>query len=110
MGASVPLEQQSLIAELSGKGNTISHVIADGHLLGSIALADIIREESREAIRSLKQLGVKVAMITGDSEDVAAWVSREVGLDEYSAKVLPQEKAEKVRARQKKGLKGAMGE
>src|SRR4030043_634900 len=108
MGASVPLEQQSLIAELSGKGNTIIHVMADGQLLGSIALADVIREESREAIRSLKRLGIKVAMITGDSEDVASWVSGELGLDEYFAKVLPQEKTEKGRALQKKGLKVAM--
>jgi len=107
-GTSVPPEQQSLIAELSGQGNTVIHVIADGQLLGSLALADVIREESREAIRSLKQLGVKVAMITGDSEDVASWVSRELGLDKYFAKVLPQEKAEKVRALQKKGLKVAM--
>jgi Cu2+-exporting ATPase len=107
-GTSVPPGQRSLIAELSGQGNTVVHVIADGRLLGSIALADVVREESREAIRSLKQLGVKVAMITGDSEDVASWVSRELELDEYFAKVLPQEKAEKVRALQKKGLKVAM--
>jgi Cu2+-exporting ATPase len=107
-GISVPPEQQSLIGGLSGQGNTVIHVIADGRLLGSIALADVIREESREAIGSLKRLGVKVAMITGDSEDVAAWVSRDLGLDEYFAKVLPQDKAEKVRALQKQGLKVAM--
>jgi len=107
-GASVPPELQSQIARLSGQGKTVIHVIAAGQLLGSIALADVIREESREAIRSLKQLGVRVAMITGDSEDVASWVSRELGLDEYFARVLPQEKAEKVRALQQKGLKVAM--
>ena len=107
-GTSVPPEQRSLIAGLSGQGNTVVHVIADGRLLGSIALADVVREESREAIRSLKQLGIKVAMITGDSEDVASWVSRELELDEYFAKVLPQEKAEKVKSLQKKGLKVAM--
>jgi len=107
-GTSVPPGQRPLIAELSGQGNTVIHVIANGQLLGSIALADVIREESREAIRSLKQLGVRVAMITGDSEDVASWVSRELELDEYFAKVLPQEKAEKVKALQKKGLKVAM--
>ncbi|OGD20578.1 MAG: copper-translocating P-type ATPase [Candidatus Aminicenantes bacterium RBG_16_63_16] len=105
---SVPPKLQSQVARLSGQGKTVIHVIADGKLLGSIALADVIREESREAIRSLKQIGVRVAMITGDSEDVASWVSRELGLDEYFAKVLPQEKAEKVRALQQKGLKVAM--
>jgi len=108
MAVSIPPSHQTQIAKLSGQGKTVIHVMADGQLLGSIALADVIREESREAIRSLKRLGVRVAMITGDSEDVASWVSRELGLDEYFAKVLPQEKAEKVRALQKKGLKVAM--
>ncbi len=108
MAISIPPSHQTQIAQLSGQGKTVIHVIADGQLLGSIALADVIRDESREAIRSLKRLGVKVAMITGDSEDVASWVSRELGLNEYFAKVLPLEKAEKVRALQKKGLKVAM--
>jgi Cu2+-exporting ATPase len=108
MAVSMPPAHRTQIDRLSEQGKTVIHVIADGKLLGSIALADVIREESREAIRSLKRLGVKVAMITGDSEDVASWVSRELGLDEYFAKVLPQEKAEKVRALQKKGLKVAM--
>ena len=107
-GISVPPGQRAEIARLSGQGKTVIHVIADGQLLGSIALADIIREESREAIRSLKQLGVRVAMITGDSEDVASWVSRELGLDEYFAAVPPREKAEKVKALQKKGFTVAM--
>jgi Cu2+-exporting ATPase len=107
-GTSVPPEQQSKISQLSGEGKTIIHVLADRQLLGSIALADVIRDESREAIGSLKRLGVKVAMMTGDSEDVASWVSRDLGLDEYFAKVLPQDKAEKVRALQKLGLKVAM--
>ncbi len=101
-------EHRSEVARLSGQGKTVIHVIADGQLLGSIALADVIREESREAIRSLKRLGIRVAMITGDSEDVASWVSRELGLDEYFAAVPPREKAEKVKALQKKGLKVAM--
>ncbi|MDP2915897.1 MAG: heavy metal translocating P-type ATPase, partial [Candidatus Aminicenantes bacterium] len=107
-GASIPLEHQPQIAQLSGQGKTVIHVMTEGKLVGSIALADVIREESREAIRSLKRLGVKVAMITGDSEDVASWVSRELELDEYFARVLPQEKVEKVRALQRKGLKVAM--
>ena len=103
-GASIPLEHQPQIAQLSGQGKTVIHVMTEGKLVGSIALADVIREESREAIRSLKRLGVKVAMITGDSVDVASWVSRELELDEYFARVLPQEKVEKVRALQRKGL------
>jgi Cu2+-exporting ATPase len=108
MNISIPAEHQRQIARLSEQGKTIIHVLAAGRLLGSIALADLIRAESREAIRSLKRLGVRVAMITGDSEDVASWVSRELELDEYFARVLPEVKAEKVKALQKKGLKVAM--
>ena len=93
---------------LAVEGKTVIHVIIGGNFLGSIALADVIREESREAIQSLKALGIKVAMITGDSEDVARWVARELGLDEYFAKVLPHEKSEKVKFLQSKGDKVAM--
>ena len=108
MNISIPAEHQTQIARLSEQGKTVIHVLADGRLLGSIALADLIREESRQAIRSLKRLGVRVAMITGDSEDVASWVSRELELDEYFARVSPELKAEKVKDLQKKGLKVAM--
>jgi P-type Cu2+ transporter len=93
---------------LERQGKTVTHVIRDGVFLGSIALADVVRGESRIAVSLLKKLGVKVAMVTGDSEDVAAWVAKELGLDEYFAGVLPGEKAEKVRLLQAKGLKVAM--
>ncbi len=94
--------------QLSRQGKTVIHVIAENKLIGSIALVDVIREESREAIKSLKQLGIRTAMITGDSEDVAKWVSDELGLDEYFAKVLPREKSEKVKMLQSKNAKVAM--
>lgn len=74
---------------------------------GFIALADVIREESREAISSLHAMGVKTAMITGDAIDVAKWVAEELGIDEYFAKVLPGEKSEKVKLLQSKGQKVA---
>ena len=76
--------------------------------LGAIALADIIREESREAIKMLKKMGVQTAMITGDSDDVAKWVSQELGIDEYFARVLPHQKSEKVKELQKDGRLVAM--
>jgi len=98
----------ALVKKLSEQGKTINHIIIENKLMGSIALVDVIREESKEAIKALKKLGVKVAMITGDSQDVAQWVGKELELDEYFAKVLPQEKSEKVKLLQKKGLKVAM--
>ena len=89
-------------------GKTIIYVITDDHLAGVISLGDIIREESREAIKQLKNQDVQVAMITGDSEAVAKWVSQELGIDEYFAEVLPEHKADKVKEQQAKGKKVAM--
>jgi Cu2+-exporting ATPase len=90
------------------KGKTVIYVLKDGQPIGAIALADVIREESREAIRELKSMGIDVGMVTGDSEDVAAWVAGELGISEVFARVLPEMKAEKVKLLQKKGRKVAM--
>ncbi|MBI4457934.1 heavy metal translocating P-type ATPase [Candidatus Uhrbacteria bacterium] len=90
------------------KGKTVVYVLKGGQPFGAIALADVIREESRQAVADLKNMGLKVAMITGDSEDVAAWVAGELGIDEVFAKVLPEKKAEKVKLLQQKGQKVAM--
>jgi len=96
------------IQKLSAEGKTIIYVLADGQLMGAIALADLIREESRTAIKDLKQMGVQVAMLTGDSEDVARWVAGELGIEKYFSKVLPNEKSVRVKSLQSKGLKVAM--
>ena len=96
------------ILALEKQGKTVVHIGRESQHIGSIALVDIIRPESREAITALKKLGVKVAMITGDSEDVAAWVAQDLGVDQYFARVLPHEKAEKVRLLQSQGQKVAM--
>lgn len=94
--------------DLSKKGNTIVYVMKEKKLIGAIALGDVIRDESRETIRELKTMGLRVAMITGDSDDVASWVANELGVDEYFARVLPQEKSEKVKLLQGRGLRVAM--
>ncbi len=96
------------VDELSSEGKTIVFVIIEGELKGAIALADIIRPESKEAIEKLKDMGIQCIMITGDRKEVAEWVSKEIGLDKYYAEVLPQEKAEKVREIQSEGLIVAM--
>src|SRR3989338_5906839 len=101
-------EFKSRADALSMEGKTVVYVTSGGSLVGAIALVDVIREESREAISALKNLGVRVAMVTGDSEDVASWVSKELGIDEYFAKVLPHEKSEKVKLLQSRGEKVAM--
>jgi len=96
------------IEQLSSQGKTVVFVLVDGKLAGALALADIIRPESRKAISLLKKMGVQCMMLTGDNRLVAKWVAGELGLDDYFAEVLPQEKAEKVKEVQARGLVVAM--
>jgi Cu2+-exporting ATPase len=93
---------------IAAQGKTVVYVIMDGGVMGAIALADIIRPESREAIARLKKMGIRCLMITGDNQRVASWVAEEVGLDEYFAGVLPDKKAQKVKEVQSRGLVVAM--
>lgn len=71
-------------------------------------LADVIREESKEAVATLHAMGKRVAMLTGDSKGVAAWVAKELGIKEYFAEVLPENKAETVKKLQQDGSRVAM--
>ncbi|MDP2735673.1 MAG: copper-translocating P-type ATPase [bacterium] len=94
--------------EENRKGKTLIFVKEEKQVLGMFALSDAVREESREAVRALRDMGIRVAMITGDSEQVAAFVAQDLGIDEYFSRVLPGKKAEKVRLLQERGLKVAM--
>jgi P-type Cu2+ transporter len=83
-------------------------VLEEGAPLGAIALDDTVREQSKEAISRLKDMGIMIMMITGDNEKVAARITEQLGIDEYFAEVLPEEKADKVAEVQKRGLIVAM--
>ena len=96
------------VSGLSSDGKTVVYVLIDDELSGAIALADVIRDESKRAISQLKKQGIRCMMITGDNDDVARWVADEVGLDEYFAGVLPQAKVHKVKEVQSRGLIVAM--
>jgi len=108
------LKEQNLVVDdpridtLSAQGKTVVFVVIEGEVQGAIALADIIRPESKEAIAELKAMGIQTMMLTGDNHNVAQWVAEEVGLDEYFAEVLPQEKSAKVKEVQARGLTVAM--
>jgi Cu2+-exporting ATPase len=96
-------------ASASDEGKTVVYVIhEDKTVRGAIMLADVIREESKEAVKILQDMGKRVAMLTGDSTGVAAWVAKELGIEEYFAEVLPEHKAETVKKLQADGSKVAM--
>ncbi len=96
------------IEPLQAQGKTVVFVLVDGKLKGAIALADIVRPEAKQAIDALKALNVRCLMLTGDNKATAKWVSDQVGLDEYFAEVLPQDKAAKVKEVQSRGVLVAM--
>jgi len=98
------------IEEIEAQGKTVVFLLEGDRVLGAVALADIVRKESREAISKLKSMGVKCLMLTGDNRCVAAWVSRELDLDDYFAEVLPHEKAEKVKEVQSQCITGMVGD
>jgi len=102
----VPREEQ--VSRLAEQGKTVVFVLVDDKTKGAIALADIIRPESREAMDELKRMGVRPIMLTGDNRQVAKWVAEEVGIEEYFAEVLPAEKASKVKEVQAQGQLVAM--
>ncbi|MEX1192573.1 MAG: heavy metal translocating P-type ATPase [Brumimicrobium sp.] len=85
------------------EAETVVFVISDDELIGYIALADEIREDSYEAIKTLKKRGIKIVMATGDNEKVAKAVSNTLGLDDYYAEVLPEDKQEIIKDLQEKG-------
>lgn len=99
---------QNEIEKLSSQGKTVIYVLINNSLSGVIALADIIRPESKKAISILKSEGIKCMMLTGDNKLVAKWVAEEIGLDEYFAEVLPHQKSEKIKEVQARGLTVAM--
>ncbi len=98
------------VKKVMGQGKTVIFLVVDGELAGAIALADRIRDESKEAVSKLKERGVKVYMLTGDNQKVAKWVADELGLDGYFAKVLPHEKAEKVEELKSLGVVAMVGD
>tara|TARA_B100001245_G_scaffold190199_1_gene148370 strand:+ start:2172 stop:4187 length:2016 start_codon:yes stop_codon:yes gene_type:complete len=108
LGATLQSKIEKAEKQASKDGKTVVYVIEAKKVLGAIMLADVIRDESKEAVGTLQGMGKRVAMLTGDSKGVAAWVSRELGLDEYFAEVLPENKAATVKKLQADGSKVVM--
>jgi Cu2+-exporting ATPase len=95
-------------AAWGGEGKTVLFVIADRSVLGALAVEDEIRPESKEAVGELHRLGMRVAMITGDSKAVAESVAQRIGIDDVAAEVLPAGKASAIQRFQAGGKRVAM--
>jgi Cu2+-exporting ATPase len=95
-------------AELAGEGRTVVHIARDGRIAGLVAIADAPRETAAAAVAALKQIDIRPVMLTGDNRQTAERIARELGIDEVIAEVLPEDKATKIAALQRKGRKVAM--
>lgn len=91
------------VKQAAKEGKTEVYLITNHKVIGVLGLADMLREQSVQTIQMLKRMGVKTAMITGDSEEVADHVAGKLGIDHYFAKVRPEDKAAKVKELQKAG-------
>jgi Cu2+-exporting ATPase len=96
------------IQEISSQGKTVVFVIIDDQLAGAIALGDEIRESSINAIKALHEMGIECIMLTGDNQQTADYVAKELGIDQVFAEVLPDQKADKVKEVQNQGKLVAM--
>src|SRR6202043_1558943 len=99
---------ERLTTAWASDGKTVLYAVAQDQLLGAFAVEDEIRPESTEAVNELHRLGIRVAMITGDSKTVADSVARRIGIDEVAAEVLPADKASAVKKFQTGGNRVAM--
>ncbi len=106
--AKVPDALRKAAERAADRGQAAIYLLRDGKAVAVFAVADAIREESREAIHALHERGVEVAMLTGDAWAVARAVAEELGIDTVFAEVLPEDKASKVRELQAQGKKVAM--
>jgi len=105
---SIPEALKEPVGRAHEAGQTVVYLVDNSTVQAAIALADVIRPESHEAVRGLKEEGIGVAMLTGDSEDVARWVAGELGIDEYFASILPEDKAKKIQELHGRGRRVAM--
>src|SRR5699024_12470337 len=96
------------VQRMSELRKTVICVLLDEKISGMLALADISRESAKDAITELKEKGIHSIKLTGDNENVAHWVAKQLDIDEVYAEVLPDDKANKVKEIQSKGWKVAM--
>jgi len=98
------------VNKLAEQGKTVVFLLEEDRLVGAVALADVIRKESREAIEELRSMNINCMMLTGDNRFVARWVAEDLGLDDFFAEVLPHEKAQAIRNVQREYIVAMVGD
>lgn len=96
-------ETEDILVRLENEGKTAMIVAKDSKVIGIVAVADTLKENSHEAIKTLKSMGLETVMITGDNKRTASAIAREVGIDKVLAEVLPEDKAKEVKKFQESG-------
>jgi Cd2+/Zn2+-exporting ATPase len=104
----LPPESEEWLTAREGMGETPVPVAAEGKVIGAIAIADTLRPEARETAARLRQMGKKVVMLTGDNPRTAGTIARQLGLDEFQANLLPEDKVEAIKSYQAQGQIVAM--
>jgi len=111
LDSEIPNHLQHFADKAGQNAQTVVYLVRDGELIAAFAMADVIREESFRVVDALHDLGIEVAMLTGDSQDVANAVADELGIDTVFAEVLPEDKDKKVQELQDQGkLVGMVGD
>ncbi len=108
--AAIPSEAEQTAARLAEEGKTPLCFAADNKLLGIIAVADVMKDDSPEAVRQLRNMGIRVVMLTGDNEHTANAIGRQAGVDEVIAGVLPDGKESVIRSLQRTGMTAMIGD
>ncbi len=108
LSLSLPGTLARFTEEAGQKGHTVVYLVEEEQAVAAFALADVVRPESHRAVRRLREMGLQVAMLTGDSADVASAVAQELGIETYFAEVLPEHKDQKVAEMQEQGRRVAM--
>jgi len=108
LGVEPPPDLRQFADDAASRGQSVIYQVENGNVQAAFAVADAVRPESAEAIRRLHDVGVEVAMVTGDSRAVAEAVARELGIDTVFAEVLPDKKVEKIKELQRAGKRVAM--
>ncbi len=108
LSLTLPESLEAFGEEAAGKSQSVVYLVADSQVVASLAIADAIRPESHDAVQLLRERGIEVAMLTGDSQAVADAVARELEIDTVFAEVLPEHKADKIVELQEQGKRVAM--